>query len=624
MAIDSNLFNSGGIQINPSTTIDQVVGLVDALAALVQKVDGKGLSTNDLTDVLLEKLNGLSNYNDAALTASISSLQTQLNTLANGDVSSAIESFQEIVSFLNNITDSTTLEGIIAGINTAILAEKNRAIAAENLIQSNLSIAKDLTSKTTNASSLDSSTLSAGLLRTTTGLVQSSSGYSTSDFIELTANAKKIKVVGSGYPLLDGYCSMCIYDSNHNLVKAFIVNELEDLTLYPSAKYVRFSFTGVAAAHITEYIAEVFDSLQSMYDTLKQAIGGSIVKTVDKNGKGDFTTITDAIDSTVDGDTILVMPGTYVEHVELYGKLRHLVGLSRDLCIVTTLEGLRSHNPCNANLGSIENMTFIADIPTNYNTNQGIENSCYGIHIDTKYPSNFAGGTLSVVQNTESFVNITGSIALGEKISVSIGGGTYYASKLSLYNSNNVLIATCNNVNGGNVVTALVATLSDNIIKAVVSSSDAIASGSFSLYIYRSTHHEITIKNCKCLSKAHAGIGMGIRYNQTVKLIDCIFDTTVDGVGGLLFHNDDFYPNSDGAELVIKDCIMTGTTRAATITSMNNNALAIINFYNNTAFTKAGVTDIIKRSTPSENKFSGTDIALGVASHGNNISIFNS
>ena len=144
MAIDSILFNSGGLQINPSTTIDQVVGLVDALAALVQKVDGKGLSTNDLTDVLLEKLNGLSNYNDAALTASISSLQTQLNTLANGDVSSAIETFNEIVTFLANISDTTTLEGIINGINTSI-----------NNVQSNLNTEIARASKLSNDLNVD-------------------------------------------------------------------------------------------------------------------------------------------------------------------------------------------------------------------------------------------------------------------------------------------------------------------------------------------------------------------------------------------------------------------------------------------------------------------------------------
>lgn len=101
---------------------DYVTGnaLAEALSGYVQAVAGKGLSTNDLTNELLNKLNALSNYDDTSLRQLCLSLQQQLNTLLSGDASSAIESFNEIIAFLANVEDSETLEGIIAGLNKRI------------------------------------------------------------------------------------------------------------------------------------------------------------------------------------------------------------------------------------------------------------------------------------------------------------------------------------------------------------------------------------------------------------------------------------------------------------------------------------------------------------------------
>jgi hypothetical protein len=109
------------------TSHNHATQLAEALADYVKKVQGKGLSTNDLTDTLLSKLNGLSNYDDATIKASVTSLQTQLNTLLSGNASTAIESFNEIVAFLANVSDSQTLEGIIAGINTTIASNLKTA-----------------------------------------------------------------------------------------------------------------------------------------------------------------------------------------------------------------------------------------------------------------------------------------------------------------------------------------------------------------------------------------------------------------------------------------------------------------------------------------------------------------
>lgn len=55
----------------------------------------------------------------------INNLQTQINTLVSGNASTAIESFNEIIAFLENIEDSESLDGIIAGIESQIATKQD-------------------------------------------------------------------------------------------------------------------------------------------------------------------------------------------------------------------------------------------------------------------------------------------------------------------------------------------------------------------------------------------------------------------------------------------------------------------------------------------------------------------
>lgn len=108
----SELTNDSGYTTSTAVT--------ELLTGYVQKVAGKGLSTEDFTTELKNKLAGLNNYDDSTIQAAVTSLQNQLDTLLSGNASTAIESFNEIIAFLANVEDSQTLEGIIAGINTTI------------------------------------------------------------------------------------------------------------------------------------------------------------------------------------------------------------------------------------------------------------------------------------------------------------------------------------------------------------------------------------------------------------------------------------------------------------------------------------------------------------------------
>lgn len=111
--------------IVPEIDTDNVATKSD-LEKKVDKVDGKQLSTEDFTTLLKKKLEGLNNYDDEEINQAVQSLQSQLNTLVSGNASKAIESFNEIVAFLNGIEDSESLDGIIAGIEQQIAELQNK------------------------------------------------------------------------------------------------------------------------------------------------------------------------------------------------------------------------------------------------------------------------------------------------------------------------------------------------------------------------------------------------------------------------------------------------------------------------------------------------------------------
>lgn len=101
----------------------------------VDKIDGKGLSTEDFTTILKQKLESLKNFDSREIENSISQLQKQINTLVSGNASTAIESFNEIIAFLEGIEDSEDLSSIIASIEQSI-AKKADASSLSKVAES--------------------------------------------------------------------------------------------------------------------------------------------------------------------------------------------------------------------------------------------------------------------------------------------------------------------------------------------------------------------------------------------------------------------------------------------------------------------------------------------------------
>lgn len=102
-----------GLDLSAYATKEELKGKQD-------KIPGKGLSTEDFTTTLKNKLNSLNNYDDAEIKAAIESLRSDFDLLVSGDTTRAIKSYNDIISFLEGIEDSESLDSIIAGIQQQI------------------------------------------------------------------------------------------------------------------------------------------------------------------------------------------------------------------------------------------------------------------------------------------------------------------------------------------------------------------------------------------------------------------------------------------------------------------------------------------------------------------------
>ena len=100
--------------------------------AKVDKVDGKGLSSNDYTSAEKNKLATLNNYDDSALVAQVKALEQSLNTLVGDNASEAIDNFNEILKFLSGITDTQTLEGMLANIRSDLQTYLSQKVDKES------------------------------------------------------------------------------------------------------------------------------------------------------------------------------------------------------------------------------------------------------------------------------------------------------------------------------------------------------------------------------------------------------------------------------------------------------------------------------------------------------------
>lgn len=160
----------------------EIEEILDSVGGKQDKENGKGLSTEDFTTALKTKLESLSNYDDTQIENAVSSLQTQLNTLVGGNVSDAIESFNEIIAFLDGIADSEDLNSIIASIEQQIANKANADSLAKVATSGSYT---DLKNQPTIPSAVTESTVSGwGFTKNTGTYSKPSTGIPFSDFEE--------------------------------------------------------------------------------------------------------------------------------------------------------------------------------------------------------------------------------------------------------------------------------------------------------------------------------------------------------------------------------------------------------------------------------------------------------
>lgn len=93
---------------------------ISALNNKVDIINGKQLSTEDFTTALKTKLEGLNNYDDTELSNAIETLRGDFDKIVSGDTTTAIKTFNEVIAFLDGLTDTQDLESIIASIEQQI------------------------------------------------------------------------------------------------------------------------------------------------------------------------------------------------------------------------------------------------------------------------------------------------------------------------------------------------------------------------------------------------------------------------------------------------------------------------------------------------------------------------
>lgn len=121
-----------GVSKGTSGVVDlgTVITAHQDISGKVDKVTGKGLSTEDFTTALKTKLEGLTNYDDTAINEAVGGLQHSLNTLLNSNPNDAINSFNEIIAFLDGVKDTSDLSGIIASIEQQIAGKMDKVTLA--------------------------------------------------------------------------------------------------------------------------------------------------------------------------------------------------------------------------------------------------------------------------------------------------------------------------------------------------------------------------------------------------------------------------------------------------------------------------------------------------------------
>ena len=222
------------------------------------------------------------------------------------------------------------------------------------------------------------------------GTIAQNDDLRTSDYIEMEAD--KTYTISSIFPTGNPQYFIATYDTNKANGTRIEVShgtnvgtDFHYLSFTASANgYFRFSYdkneTNVMVNEGNTYKPfEPYGEIDNVISSITE-IGNIII--VDKNGGGDYTTLTEAVLQAPNGSTILLLEGIYNNEIVKAGdKNLSIIGVDKTKCIIQNDSGLYNDDPIHMTSGYLANVTIKALASNNYvYDSNASENYC--LHID--------------------------------------------------------------------------------------------------------------------------------------------------------------------------------------------------------------------------------------------------
>lgn len=304
-------------------------------------------------------------------------------------------SFYDIDTIYISWTTETKGGAILTKINTAIVDNNNKLknvfpqindkTPSISTTYSSEKIGNDFVGLVTgkNIFNKDWAVLGAFIDITTNIIREQEDAWYCSEYIEI----KPSQSYACNYNTYNNY--FIFYDNNKNII-SFASASTTSFVTPSNAAFLRI--TGFTQSQISTFQVEE-GSASTPYvpygkvippELLQSSIASFLfvdLKIVDKLGTYGFTSINSAVGAVQDGGVILVMPGEYEESVICQGKEVHIIGFSKDSCILFNTSGDYNNPPLYQTVGSLKNMTVWSKWDSSKDYSE-ITHFSFAIHID--------------------------------------------------------------------------------------------------------------------------------------------------------------------------------------------------------------------------------------------------
>lgn len=219
-----------------------------------------------------------------------------------------------------------------------------------------------------NENLFDQTTYTAGVLYSN-GSIVAADNWRTTDLIKLRDNTSII-YAHFGYPAF----RYAFYNANSQIMSATYVSETSfgtKITPNENAKYIRFSYVndGTSAYdYVHQYISYIdrydvyggdYLAINSLIEKeINKSIGNPSIRIVNWTGEARYKTISSAVDESMNGDIIIVMPGTYNETVQPKNKNVTIIGIDKSTCILQNNYADYDRPPLYMTNGVVKNLTI--------------------------------------------------------------------------------------------------------------------------------------------------------------------------------------------------------------------------------------------------------------------------